>query len=58
MRSDKVFRTLIAAQNRYVLCQFVISATRKFRKPGTHIQDMTNDVLDGIPMCSLDVSLG
>lgn len=45
MRSDLVFEAVGALQNRYVACQLVSKATRKFHKPNTRIQDTMNEVL-------------
>lgn len=46
MRSNLVFGALNPVQNRYMLCQLVSKATRKFHRPTTRIQDTMNDVLD------------
>jgi hypothetical protein len=32
-------------QNRYMLCQLVSKATRKFHRPSTRVQDTMNEVL-------------
>lgn len=45
MRSDLIYNSLKPVNNRYMLCQLVSKATRKFHKPNTRIQDTMNDVL-------------
>lgn len=45
MRSDLIYESLKPVTNRYMLCQLVSKATRKFHKPNTRIQDTMNDVL-------------
>ncbi len=45
MRSDLIFDSLTAVQNRYTLCQLAAKATRKFHKPNTRIQETMNEVL-------------
>ena len=45
MRSDLIYNSLRPVRNRYLLCQLVSKATRKFHKPNTRIQDTMNDVL-------------
>lgn len=45
MRSDLIYDALDTVTNRYLLCQLVSKATRKFHKPNTRIQDTMNDVL-------------
>ena len=45
MRSDLIYNSLKPINNRYLLCQLVSKATRKFHKPNTRIQDTMNDVL-------------
>lgn len=45
MRSNLVFGALSPVRNRYMLCQLVSKATRKFHRPTTRIQDTMNDVL-------------
>jgi len=45
MRSDLIYDSLKPVNNRYMLCQLVSKATRKFHKPNTRIQDTMNDVL-------------
>jgi hypothetical protein len=41
MRSD----ALDTVRNRYLLCQLLSKATRKFHKPNTRVQETMNDVL-------------
>jgi len=45
MRSDLIYDALDTVSNRYLLCQLVSKATRKFHKPNTRVQDTMNDVL-------------
>jgi hypothetical protein len=45
MRSDLVFGAMINVPNRYLLSQLASKAARKLHKPGTRMQDTTNDVL-------------
>jgi hypothetical protein len=45
MRSDLIYEALDTVNNRYLLCQLVSKATRKFHKPNTRIQDTMNNVL-------------
>jgi hypothetical protein len=45
MRSDLIYDALDTVNNRYLLCQLVSKATRKFHKPSTRIQETMNDVL-------------
>jgi hypothetical protein len=45
MRSDLIHDALDTVTNRYLLCQLVSTATRKFHKPNTRIQETMNDVL-------------
>lgn len=45
MRSDLIYEALDTVTNRYLLCQLVSKATRKFHKPNTRIQETMNDVL-------------
>ena len=45
MRSDLIYDSLKPVTNRYMLCQLVSKATRKFHKPNTRIQDTMNEVL-------------
>ena len=48
MRSDLIYDALDTVTNRYLLCQLVSKATRKFHKPNTRIQETMNEVLDRI----------
>lgn len=45
MRSDLIYEALDTVNNRYLLCQLISKATRKFHRPNTRIQDTMNDVL-------------
>jgi hypothetical protein len=45
MRSNLIYGALNPVQNRYMLCQLVSKATRKFHRPATRVQDTMNDVL-------------
>jgi hypothetical protein len=45
MRSDLIYDALNPINNRYLLCQVVSKATRRFHRPTTRIQDTMNDVL-------------
>ncbi|HEY6274028.1 MAG TPA: DNA-directed RNA polymerase subunit omega [Terriglobales bacterium] len=45
MRSDLIYEALDTVTNRYLLCQLISKATRKFHRPNTRIQDTMNDVL-------------
>lgn len=45
MRSDLIYDSLGTVQNRYMLCQLVSKATRKFHRPNTRIQETMNEVL-------------
>ena len=45
MRSDLIYDALDTVQNRYLLCQLISKATRKFHKPNTRVQETMNDVL-------------
>jgi hypothetical protein len=45
MRSDLIYDALKPVSNRYLLCQLVSKATRKFHKPTTRVQDTMNDIL-------------
>ena len=45
MRSNLIYDALDTVRNRYLLCQLVSKATRKFHKPNTRIQENMNDVL-------------
>jgi hypothetical protein len=45
MRSDLIFGAMKQVSNRFLLAKTVAQATRGFHKPGTRIQDTTNEVL-------------
>lgn len=45
MRSHLIYGALTPVQNRYMLCQLVSKATRKFHRPATRVQETMNDVL-------------
>lgn len=45
MRSDLIYGALDTVTNRYLLCQLVSKATRKFHRPNTRIQETMNEVL-------------
>ena len=45
MRSNLIYDALDTVNNRYLLCQLISKATRKFHKPNTRIQETMNDVL-------------
>ena len=45
MRSNLIYGALAPVQNRYMLCQLVSKATRKFHRPATRVQDTMNEVL-------------
>jgi len=48
MRSDLIYDALDTVNNRYLLCQLVSKATRKFHKPNTRVQETMNDVLERV----------
>jgi hypothetical protein len=45
VRSNLIFGAIAPVQNRYMLCQLVSKATRKFHRPSTRVQDTMNEVL-------------
>jgi hypothetical protein len=45
VRSNLIFGAITPVQNRYMLCQLVSKATRKFHRPSTRVQDTMNEVL-------------
>jgi hypothetical protein len=45
MRSDLIYHALDTVRNRYLLCQLISKATRKFHKPNTRVQETMNEVL-------------
>lgn len=46
MRSDLVFSALLHIPNRFLLAKLASKATRALHRPGTRVQDTTNDVLE------------
>ena len=46
MRSNLIYGAVAPVQNRYMLCQLVSKATRKFHRPATRVQDTMNQVLE------------
>ena len=46
MRSDLIYDALDTVRNRYLLCQLISKATRKFHKPNTRVQETMNEVLE------------
>jgi hypothetical protein len=40
-----IYDALDTVRNRYLLCQLISKATRKFHKPNTRVQETMNDVL-------------
>ena len=45
MRSEMVFAAEHRLPNRYVLCRVLATATRKFHRPATRVEDTTDAVL-------------
>ena len=45
MRSALIYHALDTVRNRYLLCQLISKATRKFHKPNTRVQETMNEVL-------------
>lgn len=45
MRSEMVFAAEHRLPNRYMLCRVLATATRKFHRPATRIEDTTDAVL-------------
>lgn len=45
MRSEMVFAAAHRLPNRYMLCRVLATATRKFHKPATRIEDTTDATL-------------
>jgi hypothetical protein len=45
VRSEMVFAAEHRLPNRYMLCRVLASATRKFHKPATRIEDTTDAML-------------
>jgi len=48
MRSEMVFAAKRKLPNRYMLCRVLATATRRFHKPATRIEDTTDAVLQRI----------
>lgn len=46
MRSHLIYGALTPVQNRYMLCQLVSQATRKFHRPQTRVQDTMNNIFN------------
>ena len=46
MRSDLIFSAIHNVPNRFLLARVLAKATREFHRPGTRIQDTTNEVLE------------
>jgi len=46
MRSHLIYGALSPVKNRYMLCQLVSKATRKFHRPQTRVQDTMNQIFD------------
>ena len=46
MRSHLIFGAMEPVQNRYMLCQLVSRATRKFHRPQTRVQDTMNQIFN------------
>jgi hypothetical protein len=45
MRSHLIYDAVGTMNNRYLLCQVVSKATRKFHKPTTRIPETVNEIL-------------
>jgi hypothetical protein len=45
VRSELVFAAKCTLPNRYVLCRVLSTATRKFHRPKTRVEDTTDEVL-------------
>ena len=45
MRSNLVFQASAPMQNRFMLCQLLSKATRKFHRPATRVQETMNEVM-------------
>lgn len=52
MRSNLIYGALTPVKNRYMLCQLVSKATRKFHRPATRVQDTVNDILQTFAVSS------
>jgi hypothetical protein len=46
MRSDLVFGAMTYVSNRFLLARIAASATRKFHRPNTRIQDTADEVFE------------
>jgi hypothetical protein len=46
MRSELISKAMSQVPNRYLLAKLLAKATRDFHRPGSRIQDTTNDVLE------------
>jgi len=46
MRSHLIYGALSPVKNRYMLCQLVSKATRKFHRPQTRVQDTMNQIFN------------
>jgi hypothetical protein len=55
MRSELVFAAERSLPNRYSLCRLVSTATRKFHRPNTRIEETTDVVLRHIAKASAEV---
>ena len=53
MRSEMVFAAERTLPNRYMLCRVLATATRKFHKPATRIEDTTDALLRRIAKATL-----
>lgn len=45
MRSELIFAAKLHVPNRFILTRLLAKATRELHKPGTRIQDTTNEAL-------------
>lgn len=52
MRSELVFAAECTLRNRYSFCRLVSTATRKFRRPNTRVEETTDAVLRHIANAS------
>ena len=55
MRSELVFAAERTLRNRYSLCRLVSTATRKFHRPNTRIEETTDLVLRHIAKANAEV---
>jgi hypothetical protein len=62
MRSDLVFVAIRQVSNRFLLAEALAKATRRLHKPGTRIEDTTNDILERFgtanPITQLEMRVG